>query len=70
MKNHSGLKTKSLFKQYGQFFTGVLVFRSLDWALYAFVVQTFDVHFLAMQLLNVALFAFLKYEYSRWVMER
>lgn len=59
----------SLWKQYGKFTGGILAFRILDWGVYVFLVQVMGWYFLLVQLLNVFVFALLKFGYSKRVME-
>lgn len=60
---------RSVFNQFKYFFSGILFFRCLDWGLYTVLVTFFGFYYLAIQLLNVALFAYLKYKFSQRVIE-
>jgi putative flippase GtrA len=55
--------------QYWHFLTGIALFRAADWAAYTALVQWAGVPYLAAQLLNVTLFALLKYRFSASVFE-
>jgi putative flippase GtrA len=63
-------KETSLWTQFGQFLAGILFFRLADWCLYSILVTVAGVNFLAVQVLNVILFAVLKFKFSQKVMER
>ncbi|MBE0659208.1 MAG: GtrA family protein [Bryobacteraceae bacterium] len=55
--------------QYWRFVSGIAAFRAADWAAYTVLVEWVGVPYLAAQLLNVALFAVLKYRFSASVFE-
>jgi len=55
--------------QYWHFLAGIAVFRAADWAVYTAMVEWAGVPYLAAQLLNVTLFALLKYRFSATVFE-
>ena len=52
------------------FFNGIALFRLADWGVYSLLTHYGRFPILAAQLFNVALFAFLKYEFARQVFER
>jgi putative flippase GtrA len=52
------------------FVNGNILFRLADWLVYTFLTRHFGLPYLGVQLFNVALFAFLKYEFARRVFER
>jgi putative flippase GtrA len=58
-----------LWKQYGAFVTGILLFRAGDWALYSLMVTFTPVHFLLIQFINVMLFSLAKFAFAERVME-
>jgi len=62
-------KATPVLTQFGQFLSGILVFRIADWALYTFLVTAFDFCFLAVQVVNIVIFSVLKFKFSRKVME-
>jgi putative flippase GtrA len=51
------------------FVNGNILFRLADWLIYAFLTRYFGLPYLGVQLFNVVLFAFLKYEFTRRVFE-
>jgi putative flippase GtrA len=56
--------------QVAPFVFGFLGFRVADWLLYTLCTQVLGMYYLAAQFANVAVFALVKFEYARWVMER
>jgi len=60
---------RSIFTQFRYFFSGIILFRSADWGLYTFLVSFCGFNYLSIQLLNVVLFAYLKFKYSQRVIE-
>lgn len=62
-------KSTPLWAQFGQFLSGILLFRLADWALYTFLVTFFDFCFLAVQVVNIIIFSVLKFKFSQKVME-
>jgi putative flippase GtrA len=63
-------KHTPLWTQLIQFVSGILFFRAADWALYTLLVSVFGFYFLAVQIANVVIFALLKFQFARKVMER
>jgi putative flippase GtrA len=63
-------KPTPLWTQLVQFLSGIMLFRAADWALYTLLVSVFGLYFLAVQIANIVIFAVLKFEYARRVMER
>ena len=59
---------KHAFLQFGQFLSGILLFRLADWALYSVLVHVCGFYFLAVQVANVLIFAVLKFRFSEKVM--
>lgn len=55
--------------QYWLFLSGIAAFRAVDWAAYTAMVEWAGVPYLAAQLVNVTLFAVLKYRFSSSVFE-
>ena len=55
--------------QFVQFMSGILAFRTADWAVYSVFVGFFGSYFLALQVINAVLFAWLKFRFSERVME-
>jgi len=53
-----------LWKEFGTFTAGILVFRLADWALYTLLVNVFGLYYLAVQLANVVIFSVLKFLFS------
>jgi putative flippase GtrA len=53
-----------MWKEFGTFATGILVFRLADWALYTFAVNVLGLYYIAIQLVNVVLFSVLKFLFS------
>lgn len=64
------ITVRPAFAQYWRFLTGIALFRAADWAAYTAMVEWAGVPYLAAQLLNVTLFALLKYRFSASVFER
>lgn len=63
-------KTTPLWTQFGQFLSGILLFRLADWALYVLLVSVFGFNFLIVQAVNIFLFTVLKFEFTQKVMEK
>ena len=63
-------KETHLIIQFYQFAVGILLFRMADWGLYSILVTVVGLNFLVIQVLNVILFAILKFKFSQRVMER
>jgi len=61
---------KHILLQFGQFVSGILLFRVADWALYSVLVKVFDFYFLAVQVANIFIFVILKFRVSQKIMER
>lgn len=59
----------SLGKTFLIFVNGNILFRLADWLIYTFLTRYFGLPYLGVQLFNVVLFAFLKYEFTRRVFE-
>lgn len=55
--------------EFALFSAGVIGFRILDWALYVAIVALTPLHFLAAQVLNIAVFLVPKFLYSRRVID-
>lgn len=55
--------------QYWRFLSGIALFRAADWVAYSAMVQWTPIPFLAVQAINIALFAVLKYRFSASVFE-
>lgn len=60
---------KTLFQQFGHFFSGIIFFRIADWVLYSLLTSYFGLNYVAVQLANIFIFAILKFEFSKRVME-
>lgn len=60
---------KPVLMQFCYFFSGILLFRVADWGLYSFLVKFCGLYFVAIQLLNVVLFAYFKFKFSERVIE-
>lgn len=63
-------RRQSLWKSFVVFFNGIILFRLADWAVYSILTTRLGLPFIAVQLFNVLLFGFLKFEFSRRVFER
>lgn len=61
---------KSLGLQYFQFLTGIFFFRLMDWGLYYILVSLCGFFYLGVQVCNIVIFAFLKFHFSKQVIER
>lgn len=59
---------ESLWVEYGAFVAGIAFFRLGDWGVYYLLVTVFGFHYLVIQLMNVGLFAVLKFRYSERVL--
>ncbi len=60
----------SLWKQFIQFLGGILFFRIADWGVYTILVEFCGLYYMAIQFLNIFIFAVLKYKYSQRIMEK
>ena len=60
---------KSLAAEFGAFVAGIAFFRLADWGVYYLLVSVVGFPYLAVQLMNVALFSVLKFLYSERVLE-
>lgn len=60
---------RSLWKQYVGFMAGIAFFRLADWGVYSLLVSVFGFYYLAVQLANIVVFSFLKFGFSKKVME-
>ncbi len=58
-------KHNSVIRSYLLFLAGISVFRIIDWLLYLFLVDRLAWNFLLAQMFNAALFAVLKFHYSK-----
>ena len=56
-----------LFHEFRLFFAGIMFFRLLDWGVYVLFVQVVGWYYLLVQVLNVAVFAILKFLFSERV---
>jgi putative flippase GtrA len=63
------LNNKHIFKQFYQYFSGLLCLRIADWGLYAIWINFFGIYFLLAQAINLCIFFLLKYIYSAMVLE-
>jgi len=61
---------KSLGLQYVQFLAGIFFFRLADWGVYYVLVSLCGFFYLGVQACNIVIFAFLKFHFSRQVIER
>lgn len=61
---------KSLGVQYLQFLGGIFFFRLADWGVYYVLVSVCGLFYLAVQVGNIIVFAFLKFHFSKRVIER
>lgn len=61
--------SSNLLKQYGLFSAGILFFRVGDWCTYYVLVELVGIYYLAVQVLNAALFSFFKFSYTRRIMK-
>ena len=64
-----GRNDVSLIMQFISFMGGILLFRILDWSLYSFLTSVCGLYYLAVQLSNIVIFAFLKFGFSKRIME-
>ena len=62
-------RNTSLVVQYFAFVGGIAFFRLADWGLYVLLVEVFGFYYLAVQLFNIVVFAFLKFGFSICIME-
>jgi putative flippase GtrA len=53
-----------LWKEFGIFTVGILVFRLADWGLYTLLVSVFHLYYIGVQLANVVIFSVLKFLFS------
>lgn len=61
---------KSLLFQYLQFLGGIFFFRLADWGVYYVLVSLCGFFYLGVQAFNIVIFAFLKFHFSKHVIER
>lgn len=59
----------SMLRKFSHFMIGIIIFRILDAALYAFLVQRLGLYYLLAQILNVGLFSIAKFLFSQYVFE-
>lgn len=59
---------KSLMAEFGAFVAGIAFFRLADWGVYYLLVNVAGFYYLAVQLMNVAVFSVLKFLYSERVL--
>jgi putative flippase GtrA len=62
--------SKSMAAEFGVFFSGIMLFRVADWALYVLLVNVVGLYYLAVQLCNVVVFALLKFFFSEKIFVR
>jgi len=63
--------TKSLWAEFGAFFSGIMIFRIADWGLYYFIVEVIGFpKYVLVQLINVFIFAILKFLFSEMLFLR
>jgi len=60
---------KSRIMQFWLFFSGIIMFRVVDWVVYTALVKYFDFNFIVIQVMNVVAFALLKFKFSKKIME-
>lgn len=60
---------KSRIMQFWLFFSGIIMFRVVDWVVYTVLVKYFGFNFIVIQVMNVVAFALLKFKFSKKVME-
>lgn len=60
---------KSRIMQFWLFFSGIIMFRVVDWVVYTVLVKYLDFNFIVIQVMNVVAFALLKFKFSKKVME-
>lgn len=63
-------REKSLILQYFQFLAGIFFFRLADWGVYYVLVTLCGFFYLGVQVCNIVIFAFLKFHFSKQVIER
>ena len=63
-------KDASILIQFGQFLSGILVFRLVDWALYSFLTSSLSIHYVIVQAFNALLLFTVKYAFSKKIMEK
>ena len=61
---------QSILVRYFQFLAGIFFFRLADWGLYTVLVSFFGLFYLGVQVFNIVIFAFLKFHFSKRVIER
>jgi len=60
---------KPVHRQFLEFFSAILTFRTADWALYSLLILIPQLHYIGVQVFNVLVFAALKYRFSRKIIE-
>lgn len=63
-------KDESFLSLYLKFLSGIAFFRFLDWVLYTLLVNYTEIYYLFIQIGNVIIFAFFKFFYSKFIMEK
>lgn len=63
-------KDDSLLAQYLSFMAGIALFRLADWGVYTLLVSFAGLYYLAVQLANIVVFSFLKFGFSKRIMEQ
>jgi putative flippase GtrA len=61
-------ESRSLLAEFGAFFTGIMLFRVGDWLVYVFLTSVLGFYYLAVQLVNVALFGALKFLFAEKIL--
>ena len=59
-----------VYLQYAHFFSGVGAIRLVEWLFYTVLVEVFHLHYLAVQFVNLVLFALVKFKFSESLFER
>lgn len=62
--------TRTLWKEFGAFFTGIMAFRCGDWLVYTLLTLVIPHYYLAVQCGNVAIFGVLKFLFSERLFKR
>lgn len=60
---------KSELRKFSHFMIGIIIFRILDAALYAVLVERLGLYYILAQILNVGLFSIAKFLFSQYVFE-
>ncbi len=62
-------KHSSIVRQYGQFLSGFATIRVAEWLFYTVLVEMFYMHYIAVQVVSILVFAIVKFRFSESLFE-